>query len=523
MKLLTAEQMRELDRRTIEEYGTPGAVLMDRAGSCVADIVQRITDSSGLTDPVIQLLAGRGNNGGDAFAAARHLYERGEQVGVCLAGSEDQIRGDARTHLEHMQSAGIALLELATLDDWKAAKESMPPGDIIVDGLLGIGVQGPARGPVAGAISYIRSYADSSLVVAIDVPSGMDADSGRVEGEAVQADVTVTMGLPKSGLIESAAQEYVGDLEVADIGFPDEYVDQIPADPERVVIHESDLYPLFERRKRGSHKGNYGHVLIVGGSRHYSGAVALAARAAIRSGAGLVTAWVPESIVPIVAATAPEIIVRGAPETETGSLSADLWAQWKDELASYSAALIGPGMTRHADTQKVTERFLAAAPIPLVLDADAISVLAGEAGLLKSAKASLVLTPHPGEFAALFGKTVADVQADRVHHALNAAGTLNAVMVLKGSRTVVAGPEPPAHINLSGNPGMATGGTGDVLAGMLVSLIGQGFSPLDAARAAVALHGRVGDHMAWRKSQAGLIASDLIEELPYAFRAVSMR
>lgn len=523
MKVVTGEQMRELDRRTIEEHGTPGAILMDRAGSCVADRVQRMAASSGLADPMVQLIAGRGNNGGDAFAAARHLKERGLMVEVYLAGSADQVRGDARLHLERMKAAGIELQELDTLDDWKDATELVPPGDVIVDGLLGIGVKGPARGVVAGAITYIRHHASNSLVLAIDVPSGLDADSGRVEGAAVQADLTLTMGLPKTGLLEACALDYVGDLDVADIGFPDEYVEQLPADPDRVVIHERDVFPFFERRKRACHKGDYGHILIMAGSRHYSGAAVLASRAALRAGAGLVTVLVPEHMVPVVATGAPELIVRGAAETDEGSLSSALWTDWKDEMDVYSAILIGPGMTRHAETRALTERIIKEAAVPVVMDADAISVFAGEADILASASAPLVLTPHPGEFAALFGGTAADVQADRAQSALKAARTLHATIVLKGAHTVVARPEPPVHINICGNPGMATAGTGDVLAGILVSLIGQGMPPFDASRAAVALHGWAGDQVAWRQTQAGLIASDLIEELPYAFKAVCMR
>ncbi len=523
MKLVTGEQMRELDRRTIEEYGTPGAELMDRAGACVAERVQQMAAASGLADPVIQLIAGRGNNGGDAFAAARYLKEHGHAVDVWLAGSADQVRGDARTHMMRMQATGASVQELATLDDWKDAKEFMPPGDIIVDGLLGIGVKGPARGPVAGAIAYIRNHAADALVVAIDVPSGLDADTGQAEGEVVQADLTVTMGLPKCGLIETDALDYVGDLEVADIGFPDELVEQVPADTERAVIHERDLFSLFERRKRSTHKGDYGRVLILAGSRSYSGAAVLAACAALRSGAGLVTAWVPEGIVSTVAVGAPELIVRGTPETEAGSAASALWSEWSDEFNAFDAALVGPGLTRHEETAALVERIVKESRIPLVLDADAVSVLAGKMDVLAAAECPLVLTPHPGEFAALVGGTVDQIQADRIRSARSAAQSCKATIVLKGANTVVAGPEPPAWINLSGNPGMATAGTGDVLGGVLVSLIGQGFAPFDAARAAVALHGWAGDHAAWRLAQAGIIASDVIEELPYAFKTVSMR
>ncbi len=523
MKIVSSGHMRELDRRTIEEFGTPGDVLMDRAGASVASQVQRVAELSGLPDPFVQLIAGRGNNGGDVFAAAYHLKKRGLLVEVCLAGSADQVRGDARTHLQRMRAEEIDLHELATLEDWKDAKESLPAGDIIVDGLLGTGAKGPARGPIAGAITYIRHQAPDVMVIAIDTPSGLDADTGLVEGEAVQADVTVTMGLPKTGLIEPDALEYVGDLEVADIGFPDEYIEQTPGDPLREVIVESDLYPLFPRRVRRSHKGDYGHVLMIGGSRQYTGAIMLAARAAMRSGSGLVTAVVPESLVASLSAAMPEVIVRGAQETDEGALASDLWKTWSGRIEDYDALLIGPGMTRHEETRRLVQQILKDASLPIVMDADAISVCADDVDALTSATSSLVLTPHPGEFAALLGLSVKDVQRDRVTHALDAAKRLNATMVLKGAHTVVAQPEPPVHINVCGNPGMATGGTGDVLAGILTSFIGQGLAPFDAARSAVFLHGRAGDMAAWRKTQAGMIATDIIDELPFALRALSMR
>jgi NAD(P)H-hydrate epimerase len=280
---------------------------------------------------------------------------------------------------------------------------------------------------------------------------------------------------------------------------------------------------LFPRRRRASHKGNYGHVLIVGGAQGYSGAVAMAARAATRSGVGLVTVMVPEGIAQVVAAACPEAMVHGADETETGSLSSDGWRPWRERLTEFNALLAGPGMTRNEETRRLVRQVLHDGEMDLVMDADAISVFEGKPQWFMNVGSSLVLTPHPGELGALTVQDVEEIQADRCGAARRAAAATRATVVLKGAGTVVAQEEGPAHINLTGNPGMATGGTGDVLAGLLVGLLAQGLQPLDAARAAVYLHGKAGDLAAWRRSQAGVVAGDVIDEIPYAFRDVTLR
>ncbi len=524
MRVVSSEQMRELDRRTIEEYGTPGVVLMDRAGLRIAEEIITLIEVSGLGHPVIQLIAGRGNNGGDAFVAARHLIDLDQCVEVLLAGAAADLQGDALTHFQQMNEAGVPLIELTTREEWEEARDTLPPGDLLVDGLLGTGTQGPVRGPIAGAIEYILAAAPQALVVSIDVPSGLDPDTGDVAGPAVQADVTLTLGLVKKGLLAAAAQDAVGQISVLDIGFPQAYIDQIPVQPhEPEIIDRRDLLPFFRRRSRGAHKGDFGKILLIGGSCDYSGAIILAAQAALRSGAGLVTVLVPLSIAPIVAVAAPEIMVRAAPETDEGTLASALWDDWRKGHSMYDAILVGPGMTRHAETRWLLENLLRQSVVPLVLDADAISVFAGEAQWMERANVPLVLTPHPGEFSSLFGQRVEAVQSDRPNAALRAAQTSGATIILKGAHTLVAHSDHPPQINLTGNPGMATGGSGDVLAGMVTAFVGQGFSPYDAARAAVYLHGKAGDMAAWQKSEHGLIPTDLIEELPYAFKALTVK
>jgi len=523
MKLVNTAQMRELDRRTIEEYGTPGEVLMDRAGRGVADITLRLIETTGFVSPFVLLLAGRGNNGGDAFTAARYLKEMGIRVEVWLAGSVNEVKGDALKHFSKLKAEKISFRELPTMQDWQDARKFRSGCDILVDGLLGTGSKGPARGPAVGAIQYINANAQDALVVAIDIPSGLNADTGVAEGEAVIADITVTMGLPKIGLTEMAALDYVGCVEVVDIGIPEEYIAEIKSEEDREMIYLTDLKSHFPRRRRATHKGDYGHVLLIGGARGYTGAIIMAAKAALRSGAGLVTVMVPKSIAPTVSAASSEAMVIGEQETEHGSLSPEIWMNWKASIDEYDAILIGPGLTRHESSLLLVRHVIRDCSAPLVLDADAISVLEGQPHWVEKADCPVVITPHPGELAALFSQSIEEIQSDRLGVAAAAAKFTAATVVLKGAGTIVAKADRPLNINMTGNPGMATGGSGDVLAGMIVGLLGQKIDPFEAARAAVYLHGRAGDMAARRKSQAGIIAGDLIEEIPYAFRDITLR
>ena len=523
MKLVTAEQMRILDRKTIEEVGVPGEELMERAGQGVFAVIQRTLDVAGYSNPAIHVVAGRGNNGGDGFAVARMLKEVGYTPWVWLAGSIADIKGDALQHFNLMRQADVAVSEVPTRDDWDDLIFTTPPGDLVVDAVLGIGVSGPARGPAAGAIRFINQAADTALIVSIDIPSGLNADTGAAEGEVVCADVTVTMGLPKTGLVAPEALPYVGTVEVVDIGIPPELAEDIMAGDGLELIYSTDLRPLLPRRARASHKGQYGRVLVIGGAAGMMGAIAMAARAAVRSGSGLVNAIVPAGIAPEVASASLETMVSGVEDTLDGCIAAEQAETLAGMTPAFDAVLLGPGLSRSDDALRLVEAMLAGCQTDLVLDADALAVLAGRLDALAAAAARLIITPHPGELALLTGRSVDDIQADRPAAAQAAAEASGAVVVLKGAGTVVASPGHAACINLTGNPGMATGGSGDVLAGLLVGLLGQGLEPYDAARAAVYLHGRAGDLVAWRKSQAGLIATDIIEELPYAFRDVALR
>lgn len=522
MKAILASEMRELDRRAIDEFGVPGDVLMERAGRGVAEVVHDCICAADLKDAYVQLFAGRGNNGGDAYVAARHLKTMGFSVEVFLAGEAAAVTGDAREHLMRMRSEGIALREFNTLEEWEALQATPEAaGDVLVDALLGTGISGPARGPAVGAIEFINRFAYRGQVVAVDVPSGLNSDTGVAEGSVVKADLTVTMGMPKRGLVAPAALDVVGGLEVIDIGIPVELSKPLESPVE--LITPMDVAAIVPRRSRSDHKGTYGQVLIVGGAAGYSGAVAMAAMAALRSGVGLVSVLTPTSVSSIVAPQVPEAMVHGGAENDSGSLAPDALERSPLTLDSFDAVLVGPGMTTHADTAAIVRQVLASAAPVVVLDADALNMAAASPGLLSGSRKRTLLTPHPGEMARLLESTPAAVQQDRFGAALQAAERFGATVVLKGAGTIVAQKGAPLAVNLTGNPGMASGGMGDVLGGLMAGLAAQGLAPRDAAQAAVYLHGRAGDMAASFGSQAGMIATDVIDELPHVFRYIRGR
>lgn len=522
MKAVTTAQMQELDRRTIHEFGIPGAVLMERAGHGVARIVRRILRLRQSDQARVLIVAGRGNNGGDAFVAARYLHACGAEVEVLLTGSVSELRGDAAAHFERMRCAGVVCHPKPTVADWETRPAGLAPAwTVIVDGILGTGVSGPVRDLAATAIHCINALASHVPVIAIDVPSGLNSDTGVPEGLAVLADVTVTMGLPKRGLLQPAAVNYVGNLEVVDIGIPQKLLAELSSDLE--LIAESDLLPILTRRRRDSHKGNFGHLLIISGAAGYAGAVGMAARAALRSGVGLVTALVPECVAAVVAGMAPEAMIHRAAQTEIGSLSAACLRKWGRNVNDFDAVLVGPGMTTHPDSARLVEQLLQTVRTRLIIDADGLNVLAGRTELIRQCPGTVIITPHPGEMARLLGWATPQVQADRFEAARKAANQTGALVVLKGAGTVLAAPQGRILVNMTGNPGMAKGGMGDVLAGLLGGIAAQGLQPLEAAQLAVYIHGRAGDTAAWHTGQIGLTAAEVLASIPLVFAELSGR
>jgi NAD(P)H-hydrate epimerase len=521
MKLVSSAQMREFDRRTIEELDVPGEVLMDRAGYGVARAARDMAQLAGYGEAPVQVFAGRGNNGGDAFVAARYLREWGANVEVWMVGDLRSVRGDALTHYGRMKGAGLQARELPTQEDFDGFDLSSFDGGIMIDGVLGTGIAGPARGPAAGAIRCINAMGARGLVVSIDLPSGLNADTGEASGDTVRADLTVTMGFPKAGLAAPEALDYAGSVEVVDIGIPAAFGDGVEGRLELIALGE--VQALFPRRHRAAHKGDFGRTLLIGGARGYAGAAGLAARAAVRSGVGLVSVLTPASVAPVVAGMCPEAMVHAGKETADGTLAADALAASGLNMDTFQSVLVGPGMTARRETASVLNAVLNHVSGVVVADADALNVSASRLDRFKAARGTVILTPHPGEMARLIGSTAGDVQQDRLGSLDVCAEKSRSIVVLKGAGTLVGAAGHAARINLNGNPGMATGGSGDVLAGLLAGIAAQPLAPLDAACAAVFLHGHAGDVAAWGGTQTTLCAGDIVAALPTALRICSPR
>jgi NAD(P)H-hydrate epimerase len=514
IRLATAAEMREADRRASDAFGIPSLVLMENAGRGAADAVERVFGPA--RGRRVAVVCGRGNNGGDGFVTARHLAARGATVSVWLVGAADGVRGDARTNLEALRRAGWTLAELAEAQGGAgvaALRRALVHTDLVVDALLGIGVRGAATGLTASVIEALNE-ADRPIC-ALDLPSGLSADRGDVTGPAIRAHLTVTFGLPKAALYLYPAAGHAGRVELADLGVPRAWLEE----GLRVgVMEAADARRLLPARAPDAHKGRHGHLLVVAGSAGKTGAAVLAALGALRSGAGLVTCALPATQQPIVAARLAEAMTEPLPETGSRTLSGKALDRLLELAGRMAAVAIGPGAGLEAETQGLLRDLVVAVERPMVVDADALTALAGQPGRLREARGPRILTPHPGEAARLLGGSVADVQADRIESARRLADAAGAWVALKGAGTVVASPGGEAVLNPTGNPGLATGGTGDVLTGIVGGLLAQGLDPEAAVRAAVYLHGLAGDLAAGERGQAGLLAGDVADKVPAALR-----
>lgn len=510
MKFVAAKDMRAGEGRAILRTPALDRTMMDRAGRGLALAIAELAKHLDRPDSAIRLLAGPGNNGGDVFAAALFLSDLGFAPEIWIACPLDRIKGSAKQFFDEVVEEEIPYHELLAKEDWDPVLDVSPP-PILVDGLLGTGAKGAPTGIIRAAIDYLNAKSGECLVVSADIPSGMDADTGEAAGAVVRADCTVAMGYPKVGMAAPAAAGNLGSLWCAPIGLPDEFAAAMPdARPDLQWISSADVHGFLPRRDRATHKGTYGRALLIGGCAQYPGAIVLAAQGALRSGAGLVA----------VAASVPAqaAVVARAPEAIVGAeLDPDL------SLAGVDAVLAGPGLGRNPEARRLVARLLRDAPGPLVLDADAIAVLEGKPEVVKNCPQPVILTPHPGELAQLLGTDAAVIQADRGAAVKKAAERTGAIVVLKGAGTLVAKSGHPVWINLNGNPGMACGGSGDVLAGLLAGLLAQRIPPFEAACAAVWLHGAAGDVAALKQTQIAMKAGDLADALPAAFRQTGIR
>lgn len=507
-KVLTAAQMQAVDRKTTE-LGIPGLVLMENAGHRVVEFLQH--RFAPLSRQRIAVICGRGNNGGDGLVIARQLHTRfrPEVLHVVLTASPEEMRGDAAENARMLQACGCP---------WQT---DLPPeasaATLVVDALLGTGLQGPAKGPALDWIRRINTAFPAAKVVAVDLPSGLASDTGVVTGEYVRADYTVTFTAAKVAQAMPPASDAMGELVVCPIGTPPELF-QNDAGISLSVVEAATIAPLFAPRKQSANKGTYGHVLVLAGSRGRTGAAAMCGVAALRAGAGLVTVASAATALPLIAGYAPELMTEALPETKDGDLSAGALQSIQKLAEKMKPVAMGPGLGTEPETQTLVRKLFAELLVPVVADADALNALAGTEWFGKGKLR--VITPHPGEMARLVGKTVAEVQSDRITAARALATERQVTVVLKGQRTLIAFPDGRVWINPTGSPAMATGGTGDVLTGLVSGMLAQfGEEPEAAIAAAVYLHGLSGEIGAKQLTEQTLIATDLLRYLPQAIHA----
>ena len=503
MRLVGAEEMKAIEAIAIGEMGIPAATLMVRAGRAVASAAESLAGPSGR----VVIVCGGGNNGGDGFVAARALHHGGRGVLAIALGTAGKGSAEAVQARRSAEEAGVPVAGLAALQTFPAR-----PGDLVLDAVFGTGLDRPADGAMGAAIEAINALRDQGArVLAVDLPSGLSADTGRPTGPVVRADATITFGFSKIGLELQPGADLAGDVTVVDIGIPPAAAARIP--PTAELLDEAAARALVPRRDRQAHKGDAGRLLVVAGSPGKTGAAHLALCGALRGGAGLVTlAARADALAPAMAGR-PEAMSTALPGS--GPIGRTDIPALQGAAAGADAVVIGPGIPRGPETAPAIRGMLDRHPLPIVLDADAVNAIADHPGLVAviGHDAPIVLTPHPGEMARLVGGSIEEVQADRVGIARRKAQEWNAVVLLKGARTVVADPEGPAAIIPTGNPGMATGGTGDVLAGLVGALLAGGLRPREAARVAAWVHGRAGDLAAARLGERGMLAGDLAEAI----------
>lgn len=519
MKILTAAEMQRIDRLTTERYGVPSLTLMENAGRGVVEfLAERF---SPLDEQRVAIVCGRGNNGGDGMVVARLLREQGLQPRVVLLADPKSLKGDAAVNWERLAVSGAPEV-VESPADWQRLKPSLTGITLLIDALLGTGLAKPLEGFFLDVVRALNTSFPGARVVAVDLPSGVSADTGELIGECVRADASVTFTAPKVAHVFPPACEWVGEWCVKPIGTPPEALE----DPELFLnlTSREDLAWLTRPRKLEAHKGNFGHVLILAGSVGKTGAAAMAAKAALRAGAGLVTVATARSALPIVAALGMEFMTEPLPETEAGTISLRaLDHGLLDKLVEGKSVLaVGPGIGTFSETAELVRWVVNEYDAPIVVDADGLNAFAGCMNTLRAQGRVRVLTPHPGEMARLTGQRTPEILAHRVEAAREFARKHQVNLVLKGFRTLTAGPGGEVAVNPTGNPGMASGGTGDVLTGMIAGLLAQyPTRPVnEVVAAAVYLHGLAGDLAARELGQASLIAGDLLEALPRAFRAL---
>jgi hydroxyethylthiazole kinase-like uncharacterized protein yjeF len=514
MKVLTSAQMKEIDRKTIEEIGIPGPVLMENAG---LQILRSLREKFPNPEKEkIVIVAGKGNNGGDGLVVARHLLIQGAAPLVLLLASKQEVKGDAALNLRIAENMGVEISEIRSLKNWQSYHREISQASVIIDAIFGTGLLKPLEGLYAKVVQDINQ--SRAHKIAVDIPSGLSSDSFEIIGPCVKANLTVTLAALKIAHIFPPAEECVGEIVVANISIPPFLFNDPSLKLE--LVDKNTLLPYFKKRKRDSHKGSYGHLFIISGSLGKTGAAVMAGKAALKMGAGLVTVGTPSSCLSIVARSMMELMTEPLPETSEKTISSEALQKVQTLLISKDALLIGPGISMHPSTAEFVFSLMPKINMPVIIDADGLSILASNLELLKSLSKPVILTPHPGEFARLLDIETRDVVKKKLELAPEFSKKFGVYLVLKGYRTLIATPDGRVFINPTGNPGMATAGSGDVLSGMMASEIIQEKDILGAILASVYVHGLSGDIAVQKLGEKYLTAGDIINHLPRAMKAM---
>ena len=514
MKILTSREMKGIDRATIEDFGIPGAVLMENAGLQVMKALK--AGFPRLRDEKIVIAAGKGNNGGDGLVVARHLAALGAAPRVLLLASKEEVKGDAALNLGIAARLGLPIVEVRTPEDWRRCRADVSAATVLVDALFGTGLLQPLDGLYAQAVDEINR--SRAFKLSVDIPSGLSSDSFEVLGPCVRADLTVCLAAPKIAHIFPPAEAFVGKLVVAGIGIPRALLDGPELKLE--LVEKGRVAPFFQKRRKDTHKGTYGHLLVVAGSTGKVGAAALAGKAGLKMGAGLVTVATASGALAGVARSMMELMTEPLDQTADGTVAASALPRVVGLLKGKDGVLLGPGLSTRPSTAEFVLSLIPKIKVPAVLDADALNILAADPERLRRLRGPAVLTPHPGEFARLAGRSTDDVLRYRLELVPEFARKYNVHVVLKGYRTLTASPDGRVFVNPTGNPGMATGGSGDVLSGMIASEIVQEKDVLGAVLSAVYAHGLSGDMGAEKLGEKFLTAGDIIRFLPSALKTL---
>lgn len=512
MKIATVSQMYEIDKITSEKYSISSLILMENAGIKSLECLHNLFPD--LKSKKIAIFVGPGNNGGDGLVLARQLFNQKIPVEVFLMFNEEKAKGIARANLDIAKSLKIPFTEISSLDKFYKQREKIAQFSLIIDAILGIGTKGTLVGLFAEIINHLNSL--KKPIISLDIPSGINGDTGEVLGASIKANYTLTFGLPKVGMFLSPGINNIGKLIVVDIGFPQALLNN----PEIKLnyIEEQEMSFLLPKRLKDDHKGRCGKVFLLAGSLGMTGAATLSSQATLLAGSGIVILGIPESLNPILEVKLTEVMTHPLPETPSVTFSSNGYPIIMDLISKFQSMALGPGIGREKDTIKLIKNLVKNINIPLVIDADGIFALAEEPEILKETKSPVVITPHMGELAHFLKTKINNISNNRFSYAQKVATEYKVVVVLKGAHTVVADPTGDIFINSTGNPGMASSGVGDVLTGIIAGLLAQGLTILNASKLGVYLHGLAGDIAFEEKGELSLIASDLLNNLPRAIK-----